>query len=234
MIAEIIITIKLLLLVSLGFLITLYPLLSRVRLTPNTKEFRASQPSLQVLATLFPPFLAFGPHLPFTWLPSFKFCLIFFISQPRHHCPLQSWLWLSSGMFLDPASGSLSLSSSNLFDQISANISQLCLWGSTGVPIERDGTLLHLAHLSGVEGDFRLQGGADDLSSAHANWTMGMGWMIPYLCPVFHGLIPAPISPSGIFRLMLQLNLMFGAVLQAQLKKGFFRIPVVLGQSLPS
>ena len=82
MMAEIIITIKLLLLVSLGFLITLYSLLSCVRLTPNTKEFRVSQPSLQVLATLFPPFLAFVPHLPFTWLPSFKFCLIFFTSQP--------------------------------------------------------------------------------------------------------------------------------------------------------
>ena len=127
MIAEIIITIKLLLLVSLGILITLYSLLSCVRLTPNTKEFRVSQPSLQVLATLFPPFLAFVPHLPFTWLPSFKFCLIFFTSQPWHHCSLRSRLWLSSGMFLDPASGSLSLSSSNLFDQISANISQLCL-----------------------------------------------------------------------------------------------------------
>lgn len=111
MIAEIIITIKSLLLVSLGFLITLYPLLSCVRLTPNTKEFRVSQPSLQVLATLFPPFLAFVPHFPFTWLPSFKFCLIFFTSQPWHHCRLWSWLWLSSGMFLDPASGSLSLSS---------------------------------------------------------------------------------------------------------------------------
>ena len=38
---------------------------------------------------------------------------------------------------------------------------------STGVPIEWAGTLLHLAHLSGV--DSRLHGGSDDHSSAHAS-----------------------------------------------------------------
>lgn len=86
-------------------------------------------------------------------------------------------------------------------------------------PCRVDGTLLHLARLSGV--DSRLHGGPNDHSSAHASWTMGVGWTIPYLCPIFHGLIPAPISPSGIFRLMLHWTLCLVLCSRLNYKKGF-------------